>query len=457
MSKTHLADWDSLFRSYDIRGIYGTQLMAEDAKTLGEAISLNQGKASEVVVGRDVRLSGDALKEGLESGLLLQSDVIDVGVVSTPMLYYATNYFKKNSGVMITASHNPPEWNGFKLFKQNGCVHGDEMNRIKQIAKEIPKQKTSPSTGKVLIVENFFEKYADFVTAKIQVQRKLNVVADTSNGVCGIFIPSLFKRQGCSIFTLNEKPDGHFPAHKPEPKEETLGELKQRVLEKNADFGVGYDGDGDRAVFVDDKGRLIPSDLALLIFAQDILADHKGASIVYELSCSMAIEEFVRQYGGNPVVERVGHTFIMDRMLSEKAPLGGEKSGHFYFSETNGGDDAIFASLKMAEILSKSKRSLSQLYDALPKYPSIFEINFSVPDEKKFKAIEQMKSDFEKQGLKFLGVDGVKLIEKDGWVLVRASNTEPVIRVSAEARTKQKLDQIYEFAKTELEKAVREI
>jgi phosphomannomutase/phosphoglucomutase len=454
LNKGRQTDWDSLFRSYDIRGVYGEQLTPEDAKVLGIAISRYQGRGAEIVVGRDVRLSGEALCNGLESGLLTESDVFDVGVVSTPMVYFATNYLKAKAGVMITASHNPPEWNGFKLFKQNGCVHGEEMAQIKQIAKITPSEKPIGLNGKLRRVDNIFNEYNRFVSEKIKIHRKLSVVADTTNGVCGLFVPPLFKQHGCKILTLNENPDGRFPAHKPEPKEETLGELRQRVVSSAADFGVGFDGDGDRAVFVDGKGRVIPSDLALMVFAEEVLAENSGAPVVYELSCSMAVEEFVKKHGGIPIVERVGHTFIMDRMLSENAPLGGEKSGHFYFSETKGGDDAIFASLKMASILSRTTRSLADIYDSLPKYPSIFEESFRCSDKEKFLVIERLKIAFAEKGLKFVDVDGVKLINEDGWVLLRASNTEPIIRVSAEARTRAKLDEVYEFAKKELNRAM---
>jgi phosphomannomutase/phosphoglucomutase len=280
-------------------------------------------------------------------------------------------------------------------------------------------------------------------------------VADTANGVCGIFVPSLFERQGCEIQTLNEKPDGRFPAHLPEPKESTLGELKKRVVENKADFGVGYDGDGDRAVFVDEKGRTIPGDLALLIFAKDVLERKKGAKVICELSCSMVVEEYVKEHGGDPIVEKVGHTFIMDRMTSEDGALGGEKSGHFYFAETNGGDDAIFASLRMAEILSKSNEKLSSLFDSLPKYPSIYEENFACSDEIKFSVIEKLKSKFKSEGLKFLDVDGIKLLDEASWVLLRPSNTEPIIRVTAEAKTETKLRELRVFAKNALNQAMK--
>ena len=449
------SDLDSLFRAYDIRGVFNETLTENTAAVLGLAFAEFLGNRGEVIVGRDVRLSGERLKNALVSGLVSGGcNVADIGVVSTPMVYFATNQLKKDAGIMITASHNPPEWNGFKLFSQKGCIYGDKMDRIKQIAKKMSLNALGPNRGKTTKHE-VFQEYANFVSSKIHVQRKMKVVADTANGVCGLFIPSLFERQGCEIETLNQNPDGRFPAHLPEPKESTLGELKKRVIEAKADFGVGYDGDGDRAVFVDEKGRTIPGDLALLIFAKDVLERQEGAKVVCELSCSLAVEEYVKAHGGTPIVEKVGHTFIMDRMTSENASLGGEKSSHFYFAETNGGDDAIFASLRMAEILSKTSEKLSVLFDSLPQYPSIFEENFACPDNVKFTVIARLKSKFKAEGLRFLDVDGIKLLDEAGWVLLRPSNTEPIIRVTAEAKTEKKLKQLYAFAEKELNEAMR--
>jgi phosphoglucosamine mutase len=449
-------DFDRLFRAYDIRGVFPDQLDETVARVLGAAFAEFLGKKGNIAVGRDVRLSGEKLRNGLVTGLVAGGcDVTDLGVVSTPILDFATNLLKKDAGIMITASHNPPEWNGFKLFSQHGCIYGEKMEKIKQIAKAIAVNKLGEARGKTTSYDGIFRDYADFVSTKIKLSRKLKVVADTTNGVCGLFAPALFRAQGCEILTLNEKPDGHFPAHLPEPKESTLGELKQQVVATKADFGVGYDGDGDRAVFVDETGRTIPGDLALLIFAKDVLERQKGAKVVCELSCSLAVEEYVKAHGGTPIIERVGHTFIMDRMISEDAVLGGEKSSHFYFSETNGGDDALFASLRMAEILSKSCGKLSEIFDSLPQYPSIAEENFPCPDELKFQVIERLKSKFKSEGRNFLGEDGIKLLDEKGWVLMRPSNTEPIIRVTAEAKTEKRLLELYGFATRELKQAMK--
>ena len=449
------SNFDHIFRAYDIRGIFGDDLTEEVATKIGIAVAkFLKGKT--VVVGRDIRISGEKLKDSLVSGLVSECDVTDVGIVPTPLLYFAANILRKDAGVMVTASHNPPQWNGFKAFwGQKGSIYGKDMQKIRDIAKNIDPKEIGTKKGKVSIYDGIIEEYQEFVKNKIHFEKNLKIVADTANGTCGLVAPTLFEKLGCNIITLNKEPDGTFPAHLPVPKAETLGELMKEVVKNNADFGVGYDGDGDRAVFIDETGKLIPGDLTLLIFAKNILQKNKNGKVVYELSCSMAVEEYVKKLGGIPIVEKVGHTFIMDRMIKENALLGGEKSSHFYFADVYGMDDGTFASLKLAEILSKTDQKLSEIVASLPKYPSVYEKNFDCPDNLKFTVIEKLRTQFKEQGLKTLDIDGVKLIQKDGWVILRASNTEPVIRISAEARTEEKLNELYNFAVSELKKAMK--
>jgi phosphomannomutase/phosphoglucomutase len=447
--------FDHIFRAYDIRGIFGEDLTEEVAARIGAAFAkFLEGKT--VAVGRDARVSGEQLRDALVSGLVTRCDVTDVGVVPTPLLYFALNRLGKDAGIMVTASHNPPQWNGLKAFRgDEGSIYGRDMETVREYARAADPKKLGKKRGKATTHEGIIGEYQDFVQSKIKLERKLSVVADTANGTCGLVAPALFERLGCDVLTLNEEPDGTFPAHLPVPKEETLGELMKEVVRRKADFGVGYDGDGDRAVFIDEKGKLIPGDLTLLIFAKDILQKNRGGKVVYELSCSMAVEEYVKELGGIPLVERVGHTFIMDKMIGEKALLGGEKSSHFYFADVYGMDDGVYASMKMAEILSKTDETLSEMVAALPQYPSIYEKNFECPDKRKFRVIENVRSQFKRYGLKTLDIDGVKLTEDDGWVILRASNTEPVIRISAEAKTKEKLKKLYYFAVMELDKAMK--
>ena len=447
-------DFDHIFRAYDIRGVFGEDLTEEISAKIGAAFGkLLDGQT--IVVGRDVRVSGEKIRDSLISGLINFSDVTDVGVLPTPLLYFASNILKKDAGIMVTASHNPPQWNGFKAFRgQKGSIYGKDMEIVKNYAKQVDTKKFV-SKGEAKTHQGIIEQYQNFVQEKIIIEKKLNVVADTANGTCGLVAPELFEKIGVNIFTLNKEPDGTFPAHLPVPKAETLGELMKEVVDQKADFGVGYDGDGDRAVFIDEKGNLIPGDLTLLIFAKDILQKQKGGKVVYELTCSMAIKEYVEQLGGIPIVERVGHTFIMDKMIKENAVLGGEKSSHFYFADVFGMDDGTFASMKLAEILSKTDKKLSELVSELPQYPSVYEKNFECPDAKKFNVIEKVRSQFKAMGLETLDIDGVKLIENDGWVILRASNTEPVVRISAEAHTEKKLNELYDLAVKELKKALR--
>jgi len=448
-------DFDYIFRAYDIRGVFGEDLTEEVAAKIGAAFGkLLDGKT--IVVGRDVRVSGEKIRDALISGLINFSDVTDVGVLPTPLLYFASNVLRKDAGIMVTASHNPPQWNGFKAFRgQKGSIYGEDMETVKKYAKQFDPNNFGAPKRKTTRYEGIIKEYQNFVQKKISIEKKIKVVADTANGTCGLVAPQLFENLGVNIFTLNKEPDGTFPAHLPVPKAETLGELMKEVVNRKADFGVGYDGDGDRAVFIDEKGNLIPGDLTLLLFAKDILEKQKGGKVVYELTCSMAIKEYVEQLGGIPIVERVGHTFIMDKMIKENAVLGGEKSSHFYFADVYGMDDGTFASMKLAEILSKTDKKLSELVSALPQYPSVYEKNFDCPDSKKFKVIEKVRSQLKSQGFETLDIDGVKLTQKDGWVILRASNTEPVIRISAEAHTEKKLNELYDLAVKELRKALK--
>lgn len=455
MTACEKPDFDHIFRAYDIRGIFGKDLTEEVAAQIGAAFAkFVEGK--NVIVGRDVRISGEKLRDALVTGLVTRCNVTDIGVVPTPVLYFALNLLKKEAGVMVTASHNPPEWNGFKAFRERrGSIYGKDMKKIRQYAKNVDPKRICEKRGKAVNHKGIIREYEDFVLSKVKLERKPKIVADTANGTCGLVAPSLFKKLGCNILTLNREPDGTFPAHLPVPKPETLGELMKEVVGYEADFGVGYDGDGDRAVFIDEKGNLIPGDLTLLILAKDILQKHQGGKVVCELSCSMAVEEYVKKLGGIPLVERIGHTFIMDKMISENALLGGEKSGHFYFADVYGMDDGVFASMKMAEIISKSDQKLSEMVASLPQYPSVYERNFEARDNMKFSYIEKLRRRFKEYGLKTLDIDGVKLIEKEGWAILRASNTEPVIRLSAEARTKEKLKELYDFAVKELNQIMK--
>jgi len=441
------SSWEHMFRAYDIRGIYGKDLTADFAKTIGKSFGTFVGSGKKLAVGRDVRVGSEQLRNAVVKGLVSTGcHVVDLGIVTTPILYFGIAHQNKDGGVMVTASHNPPEWNGFKLCREKGVIVG-QGSGIEEIRNIIAhgKFRVAAKKGKIEAYEGIVNEYGRFVMGKVRIERKLSVVLDTGNSVPAIVAPRLFKQAGCKVEVLNEKLDGTFPSRSPEPTEVSLQQLVIAVKEANADLGVGYDGDGDRAVFVDDTGRILTGDFASAIFAQAFITKGKR-KVVYDVSCSSAVEETIKAKGGVPVVERVGRPFMMDTVLREKAVFGGERSGHFYFPDIYGLDDGTFASLKMAEILSRSDMSLSQIVDRVPKYYSST-VNVPFSDQHKFTVIGHLKTRLEKEGFQILDIDGVKAQDENGWVLLRPSNTEPLIRIFAEGKTSQKLGQLLKLAK----------
>jgi len=445
---------EHIFRAYDIRGIYGKDLTANIAEQIAKGFGTYLGGVGKnLAVGRDVRLSGEELEKAVIRGLVsVGCNVMDLGLVTTPILYWSIAHLKRDGGVMVTASHNPPEWNGFKLCREKGLIVGQGfgMEELKAIIKR--KKFSEPaSTGKSHTY-NILNEYSRFILNKIRLDRKLKVVLDTGNGASGIIAPKLFRQLGCKVKVLHEELDGRFPSRSPEPTPEALQPLRAEVKKTGADFGVGYDGDGDRSVFVDDKGRILTGDIVSIIFTKAFV-QKAGNKVVYDVSCSLAVEESIKASGGIPVVEKVGRPFMMERVLREKAVFGGERSGHFYFSDIYGIDDGTYASLKMAEIISKSSEPLSKMIGAIPKYYSST-VNMACPDEHKFKVTEKTKTFFKKLGYKIIQIDGVKAYDEEGWVLMRPSNTEPLIRIFVEGKTKQKHGQLLSLAKKVLKEEI---
>ena len=446
-----------IFRAYDIRGIYGEDLTPEIAETIGKAFGTFLGPPRNLAVAKDIRRGGEQLKNAMVKGLTSTGcNIVDYGVTTTPVFYFGIAHQNREGGAMTTASHNPPEWNGFKLCREKGIIvgQGSGVEKIQQIIADGKFAKPS-GKGKIEAYEGVVDEYSDFVFDKIHVERKLHVVLDTGNSVSGIVAPNLFKKTGCEVKVLNEKLDGTFPSHLPEPTEEALQQLIREVKKTHADLGVGYDGDGDRAVFIDDKGRLLTGDFSSIIFAQALMTE-SNRKVVIDVSCSSALEDSIKAGGGIPLVERIGRPFMMTRVLQEKAVFGGERSGHFYFPHVYGLDDGTFASLKMAEILSRSTIPLSKIVDQMPKYYSTT-VNVPFPDEHKFRAVARLKAKFEKMGFNILDIDGVKVWDRAGWVLVRPSNTEPLMRIFAEAKTQKMLAQLMDLAQTLLKEEAERV
>lgn len=425
-----------IFRAYDVRGIYGSDLTEKSAELIGKGFGTFAGEGKNIVIGRDGRLSSKILRDYLSNGLRsVGCNVIDLGLVTTPMFYFAIAHFNFDGGIVISASHNPKEWNGFKMAKKKGLLlaEGFGLEKVKEIILQ-----NSFNKPRLFGKEEFKDivtEYQQFILNKVKINKKFKVVVDTANGVCGLFAPTLLRKLGCDVITINEEVDGNFPNRNPDPREDTLTELRNKVIDEKADFGIGFDGDGDRVVFVDDKGNFITGSHALLIFSDLVLKQKQNAKIVFDLTCSSALEEFISRNGGIPIVSRVGHAYVMNRMFSENADFAGEYGGKFFFPEIYGFDDAMYASLKIAEIIENSNKKLSEIFEAIPKYNRTQITEVPCDDSTKFKMIDQVKDKILQNSYKFMDIDGVKVFDKGGWVLIRASNTSPVIRVNAEAKT----------------------
>lgn len=435
----------TIFREYDIRGIYEKDLKGDVPYLLGKGFGstvIRTGKKVVCVAG-DNRITTPELKEKLISGLLdCGCDVVDTGIVPTPVLYFSVHYYKFDAGVMVTASHNPPEFNGFKLVIGNRSLYGPEIQKIADI---IEKEKFETGKGKFIQKDASYD-YVNFMLERFKFRRHLKVAVDTGNGTAGPLIVSLFEKLGLKILPLYTESDPSFPHHLPDPVvPENLKDLIKAVKENNLDVGLGYDGDGDRLGVVDEKGNILWGDQLLIIYARDILRRMPGSKIIFDVKCSRALEEEIIKAGGIPLMWKTGHSLIENKLHSENAPLAGELSGHLYFAdEYYGYDDAIYSSLRLLRIMDQSGKNLSELLEGVKKYYSTPEIRLTVPDEKKFEVVEQLKKFFLSQGNKISDIDGIKVFFQNGWALVRPSNTQPALVVRIEGESEEALENIKE-------------
>ncbi|MEM5772956.1 MAG: phosphomannomutase/phosphoglucomutase [Candidatus Aenigmatarchaeota archaeon] len=443
---------ESIFRPNDIRGIYGKDLTDDIAEKIGKGFGTLLGERKNVVVGRDVRLSSKSLRNSLIRGLTSTGcNVVDIGIVTTPAFYFSLYFYKFDGGIMITASHNPPEWNGFHIYKGiKSLIVGEGMDKLKEkIEKE--EFRKAKIMGKVKKL-NILKDYMGFISSKIKIKKKLKIAVDCSNGCAALIIPKLLEKLRQRAVVLNAKTDGKFPAHGPNVEEENLKELKKVVKETKADFGVCYDGDADRAAFVDEKGRAMSGDKVAVIILEKIFKKKNCPKILDEVSCSSVLEKYIRSKATLKTSRR-GHAFLQQMMRKENIDFGFEKSSHFYFQELNGFDDAVFATLKVAEVLSESGKSFSQIVDSITWPPSKEEA-LNCKDEIKLKVVENVKKEIHKLGFKTNELDGIKAFTENGWFLIRASITEPVIRIVVEAKDKKTLKEILSFARKLVKKEI---
>ncbi len=427
----------NIFRAYDVRGKYGEDLNEDIAFQIGRAFCTFLGMGSNIAVGRDLRPSSESLFKNLVSGILESGcNVMDLGIVPSPLVYFGVKHLKLNAGVMVTASHLPPEWNGFKfcdfrgitLFQDNG------LDKIKNIFLERKFLLSKKGNYKKYI--NIVRDYLEIIMKNIKITKKFRIVLDYGNSVAAFVVPELMKKLGMEIQEINEKLYVNIPNRGSELTEESLEELKNKVIEINADLGIAYDGDGDRVAFVDENGKIYTTGNILIpIFAEHILKSHQGGKIVFDVTCSSAVYDYIKSLGGIPIVTRVGHSYIANAVFENDALMGGQYSGHICFSEFECSDDAIYSSLKMLEILSSTDKRLSDLVSKIPLYETTRIKEIECADQTKFLIIEKVAKIAKNRGYKIVQIDGVKIVTDDGWVLIRASNTSPIIRVNAEGKS----------------------
>jgi phosphomannomutase/phosphoglucomutase len=443
-----------IFREYDIRGVVDKDLTPDVVRKLGQGFGTHMAQLGrrELIVGRDGRLSSKPFEEMLIEGLLSTGcDVINIGLCPTPVYYFSIFHLDKDGGMVVTGSHNPPEFNGFKVSVGKSTIFGEEIQNLKRL---IEKGKFVAGKGK-LSKEEVIRPYQDYIKKNIRIKKKMKVVIDAGNGTAGIVAGPLLRDLGCELEELYCDVDGRFPNHFPDPTiPGNLKDLIDRVRKTRADVGIGYDGDADRIGVVDDQGNIIWGDQLMILFSREILKDKKGATFVAEVKCSQNLFDDIGKNGGKAIMWRTGHSLIKEKMRGEKAALGGEMSGHIFFADRYFGyDDAIYASCRLIELLSKTDKKLSQLLSDVPKTFITPEIRVDCADEIKFEVVETVKRALRKD-YPVIDVDGVRVKFEDGWGLVRASNTQPVLVLRFEALTQDRLNWIKDFVEKKVQEAV---
>lgn len=442
-----------IFREYDIRGTFNKNLFTADAYEIGRrfaTILQETHKNPLICVGRDGRLSSPELTAALIQGLRETGvHVLDIGMGPTPMLYYSTKITPAVGGIMVTGSHNPSDDNGFKLTLKEFPFFGPQIQKLKKV---IPlKSDTLGSLEFIDIREQYIDRL--LIDYPKKTSQKLKIAWDCGNGAAGEIIELLTSRLDNPAVLLNTAIDGTFPAHHPDPTvEENLVQLRDAVISHHCDLGIAFDGDGDRIGVIDNQGRIIWGDQLLCFLAEDVLRKNPGAKIIGDVKSSQALFDYIEQLDGIPIMAKTGHSNIKTLILEIDAALAGEMSGHIFFADDYYGyDDAIYAAIRLLGFLETQTKSLSQLYDALPKYYNTPEIRIPCTEEDKFKIVDQIRSDLEQQKVNFISIDGVRVKTEAGWWLVRASNTQAILVARCEAYTISQLPSLIDHMKTFLE------
>ena len=434
---------ESIFREYDIRGIVPNQINEDSIKAIAHAIAnkCHDEKVNELALGRDGRLSGNEILLVLSKQLrLLGINIVNVGLVTSPLLYFAAKKLKSKSGVMITGSHNPKNYNGFKIVINDSPVSGTEiLNLISN------KRNLSKDSGSEIFKENLMDEYiAEVISQKTQNPKKIKVVVDCGNGSAGKIGPKLMRALGYEVVELFCEIDGNFPNHHPDPgKVENLQDLIKAVEKEGADIGIAFDGDGDRLGVISNLGEIIYPDQLMMIFSRAVLEKNKGREIVFDVKCTNLLAEIISEAGGMPVMSPTGHFHIKNTLKKTNAPLAGEMSGHIFFNdEWYGFDDGHYSAFRLIEIIKNSESSIGAIFDELPKAYSTPEININIDEDKKFKIVEDFVSQSEFREGEKITIDGLRVNFDDGWGLLRASNTTPKLVLRFEANSPERLNEI---------------
>jgi phosphomannomutase/phosphoglucomutase len=445
-----------IFRQYDIRGVWGKDLSPEAVSKIGKAFAFYlKGQIGKerptLTIGRDVRLSSPEVFKYLSDALLESGvDVIDIGVCPTPLQYFSLYHLNADGGVMITGSHNPPEFNGLKLSVGKETIYGERIQDIRKLIEEAKGTKGEGSLSKHPIIPD----YIDYLSGRFGSFKGIKVVIDAGNGTGGLVAPPLIRRLGADVIEIYCEPDGNFPNHHPDPVViDNIKDLISKVRAERAHLGIGYDGDSDRIGVVDEDGDVVWGDRLMIIFSREILKKNPGAPIIGEVKCSQTLYDDIKNHGGVPIMWKTGHSLIKKKLKETGGLLAGEMSGHIFFADRYFGyDDAIYASLRLLEILAQNGEpfSVKALLRGIPPTVSTPEIRFDCPDEIKFDIVDRVKESFKDYPV--IDIDGVRVNFPEGWGLIRASNTQPALVMRFEAKDEASLKKIRDFVEGELRK-----
>ncbi len=441
------------FRTYDIRGPVDADNLTPDlVNAIGKAIgseAIERGQ-TEIIVGRDGRLSGPELTKALCLGLLSTGiDVIFIGEVPTPMVYFATNRLSTKSGVMVTASHNPGHHNGFKIVLDGKTLRADD---IQALLTRIQNQRYIEGEMGTQTTQDIADDYIQYIVDRTKLQRPLKIVIDCGNGVAGHFAPKLYRDLGCEVVTLFCDVDGHFPNHHPDPTvPENLVDIINKVKETNADVGLAFDGDADRLGVITNKGDVIWPDRQMMLYVQDVLSRSPGAEIIFDVKCTSHLPAVIEKHGGRPVMWKTGHSVIKAKLFETKAPFAGEMSGHIFFNDDwFGFDDGLYVGARLLQILSKQTQSLDEIFAALPDSVNTPELKLPMAEDKKADFMQRFIEQGRFGECEKITIDGLRIEFADGWALVRPSNTSPYLILRFEADSEEAMVRIQALMREQL-------